>query len=168
MRVGIVSDTHGFLDPRIGELVTGCDLAVHAGDIGSAQILYELKPRGGKVIAVRGNNDTAQKWPEGDGAVLDALADDVSIELPGGRLVVVHGHRAGPLKRRHERLRNRYAGARAIVYGHSHRLVCDQNCRPWVLNPGAAGRGRTFGGPSCLVLHARAANWKVKVVRFPV
>ncbi|MFM1890995.1 MAG: hypothetical protein RLZ44_72, partial [Pseudomonadota bacterium] len=38
---------------------------------------------------------------------------------------------------------------------------------PWVLNPGAAGRSRTFGGPSCLLLHAGARVWRVETHRFP-
>jgi hypothetical protein len=37
---------------------------------------------------------------------------------------------------------------------------------PWVLNPGAAGRTRTYGGPSCLLLIAGETDWKVEVHRF--
>ena len=33
LRIGIVSDTHGHLDPRIAALIEDCDIAVHAGDI---------------------------------------------------------------------------------------------------------------------------------------
>ena len=57
--------------------------------------------------------------------------------------------------------------ARAVVYGHTHRLLCDQLEEPWVLNPGAAGQVRTFGGPSCLVLHAEPLAWHVESIRFP-
>jgi hypothetical protein len=35
-----------------------------------------------------------------------------------------------------------------------------------VLNPGAAGRTRTYGGPSCLLLIAGETDWKVEVHRF--
>lgn len=165
MRIGVISDTHGFLDARIMEIIGRCDLAVHAGDIGNAGVLEQLRPRREQILAVRGNNDTPQKWPRTDAAVLDGLPDEVAVDLPGGCLVVVHGHRNGPPRRRHAKLRTRYPDARVIVYGHSHRLVCDQDQRPWVLNPGAAGRSRTFGGPSCLVLHVRATRWRVEGVR---
>ncbi len=167
MRVGILSDTHGFLDPRIIDIVHDCDLAVHAGDIGNARVLQVLRVRGKRVMAVRGNNDTKQKWPREDRSALDALPDDLSVDLPGGCLVAVHGHNAGRPARRHTILRNLYPDARAIVYGHSHRLICDRSKRPWVLNPGAAGKNRTFGGPSCLVLSALHSNWRVEVFRFP-
>ena len=43
IRVAIISDTHGFVDPRITDIVRACDLAVHAGDIGNAQVLQALR-----------------------------------------------------------------------------------------------------------------------------
>lgn len=167
LRVAILSDTHGALDARIAAQVLQCDVAVHAGDIGNAAVLTALQPRGGRVLAVRGNNDTAAKWPPADHAVLNGLAESALLELPGGILAVVHGHRAGGTAERHARLRRQFPAARAIVYGHSHRLVCDRDAPVWVLNPGAAGRARTFGGPSCLVLHAGIRVWRVEILRFP-
>jgi predicted phosphodiesterase len=99
--------------------------------------------------------------------MLRGLPMEESLGLPGGTLVITHGHAAGAAKKRHERLRRMYRGARAIAYGHSHRLICDRDEIPWVLNPGSAGRSRTFGGPSCLVLTAREKRWDVEPVRFP-
>ncbi len=167
VRVALLSDTHGTLDPRIGEAVRGCDLAVHAGDIGNAGVLAVLSPRSGRAIAVTGNNDTAAKWPTGDAKTLESLPTVASLELPGGRLVVIHGDRINPAARRHERLRRRFPDARLVVYGHSHRLVCDLGTLPWVVNPGAAGRSRTFGGPSMLILSATPDSWVVHALRFP-
>lgn len=166
-RVALLSDTHGHLDPRIAEVVRGCDVAVHAGDIGGLAVLRALRPRAGRVVAVRGNNDRPRQWPVADRAALDGLPEEALLDLPGGAVVVVHGDRVVPAEERHDRLRRRYAAARAVVYGHSHRLVCDCDDVPWVLNPGAAGRARTFGGPSCLVLDARRGAWHVHVLRFP-
>ena len=166
VRVAILSDTHGFLDSRVAELVATCDVVVHAGDIGGASVLKSLLPRQRGVLAVRGNNDTPDRWPMGEAAMLDRLPFEAVLDLPGGRLVVVHGDRAGGSQRRHDRLRKTYPEARVIVYGHSHRLTCDQGQNPWVLNPGAAGRSRTFGGPSCLLLVAGKKNWRVEKVRF--
>ncbi|MCF7990416.1 MAG: metallophosphatase family protein [Thiohalocapsa sp.] len=165
MRIAIVSDTHGVLDHRIERLVAGCDIAVHGGDIGSADVLARLQPRSGRVHAVIGNNDIPHKWPEHDRGLLARLPELARVALPGGELVVVHGHRL-PANGRHGRLRERYAGAKAIVYGHSHRLVADRDAEPWVLNPGAAGRTRTYGGPSCMVLSASERQWTLAVHRF--
>lgn len=168
MRVAILADTHGRLDPRIEALVRGCDIAVHGGDIGNAGILARLQPRSGQVYAVRGNNDVARKWPDGEQVVLEQLPERAEVELPGGTLVVVHGHQSAKACGRHARLRREHPSARAIVYGHSHRLVVDRDALPWVLNPGAAGRARTYGGPSCMILGATATDWQVTSHRFEV
>ncbi|BAU48951.1 phosphodiesterase [Sulfurifustis variabilis] len=166
-QVALLADTHGYLDPRIADVVRECDLAVHAGDIGGAPVIRAMRPRAGRVVAVRGNNDSPRSWGADGRAALSALPEEAHLDLPGGRIVVVHGDRVTPAARRHERLRRLYGDARAVVYGHSHRLVCDCETLPWVLNPGAAGRARTFGGPSCLVLDARRDSWRVRVLRFP-
>lgn len=166
-RIALLSDTHGYLDPRVADVVSDCDFAVHAGDIGGLAVLGAMRPRGGHVVAVRGNNDSPRQWRESERNALNALPEEARLDLPGGAVVVVHGDRVLPASRRHDRLRRRYIDARAVVYGHSHRLVCDCDEVPWVLNPGAAGRARTFGGPSCLVLDARRDAWRVRVLRFP-
>lgn len=166
-RIALLSDTHGYIDPRVADVVRGCDFAVHAGDIGGLAVLRAMRPRAGQVVAVRGNNDNARQWRAVERSALDSLPEEARLDLPGGTVVVVHGDRVVPASQRHDRLRRRYADARAVVYGHSHRLVCDCEDVPWVLNPGAAGRARTFGGPSCLVLDARRDAWRVRVLRFP-
>lgn len=164
VRVALIADTHGVLDPRLRALIDDCDACVHAGDIGGGAVLAAITPRGGHVVAVRGNNDVAAKWPEVDRHSLARLPDEAALDLPGGRLVVVHGDQY-PARDRHKRLRRAYPDAQALVYGHSHRLVCDRDIRPWVLNPGAAGRTRTYGGPSCLILTAARAGWEIESVR---
>ncbi len=165
LRIAILADTHGHLDPRIADLVAECDMAVHGGDIGGAEVLAGMRPRAGHIYAVRGNNDVADKWPADQRGLLAQIPDRAECELPGGRLVVVHGHRM-PARGRHARLRRELPGARAVVYGHSHRLIADLDAEPWVLNPGAAGRSRTFGGPSCLILLAAESAWRLEVHRF--
>ena len=164
MRVAILADTHGFLDPRISDLVSRCDVAVHAGDIGGADVLLAMQPRE-EVVAIRGNNDTPEKWLAAEHQMLATLPREASVELPGGLLIVVHGDEHYSLEERHERYRRRYAHARAVVYGHSHRLSTDFEERPWILNPGAAGRTRTHGGPSCLFIECEPNGWRVETLR---
>lgn len=166
LKVALLSDTHGVLDGRIAEVIEGSDCIVHAGDIGDAEVLHRLARLGGKVVAVRGNNDTPSRWPQQDHDILSALPYERTITLPGGEIMVVHGHRINPAAKRHAGLRRRYPQVRAVVYGHSHRLVEDIEEEPWILNPGAAGRARTYGGPSCLLLHIKAEQWHVEHHRF--
>lgn len=166
MRIAIVSDTHGLLDERIARLLGGVDLALHAGDVGDAGVLDLLAERCAQVVAVRGNNDVPEKWPTVQHSRLSGLPEQVCVQVPGGTIALVHGHRAGPPRRRHERLRKQFPHARLVVYGHSHRACMDRSARPWVLNPGVAGRARTYGGPSLVLLSAEASGWRLRTRRF--
>ena len=56
MRVGLVSDTHGLVDPRLREALAGCDLVLHAGDVVGEEVLLALRAIA-PVTAVRGNCD---------------------------------------------------------------------------------------------------------------
>lgn len=152
-RIGIVADSHGAIDARIVRALGGCDVVVHAGDIGGADILASLDAP--VIAAVYGNNDTPQRW----GGAEVALPESVCIDVRGGALVVIHGHQFPQAKRRHAQLRARYPDARFIVYGHSHRRCIDDALLPWVINPGASGRARTFGGASAVMLVWRRRRW---------
>lgn len=167
IRIALLADTHGFVDPRVLEVAATCELVVHAGDVGDGAVLARMRRAGSAVRAVRGNNDTPEKWPRGQRRVLRRLPERIQLALPGGVLVVVHGDRVLPAAGRHVKLRRLYPHARAIVYGHTHRLVCDRDAVPWILNPGAAGRARTFGGPSCILLKIGGRGWRVQPQRFP-
>lgn len=160
MRAALLADTHGWLDPRIADIARDCDIVVHAGDIGGADILTTLAENGAHVVAVSGNNDTPRHWPVAERDTLDRLVETAAVDLPGGRLEVVHGHRL-PARNRHRRLRERAPDAAAIVIGHSHRRVIEYTPTPWILNPGAAGRSRAYGGPGCFVLNAASGQWSI-------
>ncbi|TCO81405.1 hypothetical protein EV699_10836 [Plasticicumulans lactativorans] len=164
MRVLIVADTHGRLAAAIARLAGEVDLVVHGGDVGAAAVLAALAAGGARVVAVRGNNDTPAQWPPGEAALPATLPVQLECPLPGGVLAVCHGD-AAAAPGRHAWLRRRFPEARAIVYGHSHRLLVDTAGTPWLLNPGAAGRARTYGGPSCLLLEARPDGWDVQAHR---
>lgn len=160
--VGILSDSHGYLDPRIAAAVNRCDYIIHAGDIFNAGVLQQLSPRR-QLIAVAGNNDIPAVWDAEERETVDSLPDKAQLELAGGLLIVEHGHRLGNHPD-HDQLRWDHAEARLIVYGHTHHRVIDQQAEPWVVNPGASGKVRTHGGPSCLLLHASDEKWTFETI----
>ncbi len=160
--VGILSDSHGYLVPEIRKTVNQCDYIVHAGDISNAQVLEQLQPKQG-LVAVAGNNDYPAAWKNEEATIAHALPDIAKLELPGGLLIVEHGHRLGNHPS-HNQFRKDYSKARLIVYGHTHRRVIDQSAEPWVVNPGASGKTRTHGAPSCLILHASLQAWSIEEV----
>jgi len=163
--VALLGDTHGHLDDRVAAVATACDMVVHTGDVGGDSILETLAAEGARIIAVAGNNDTPLHWAGDEARRLPQLPAEAMVDLPGGTLVVVHGHRLRA-RDRHARLRRAHPEATAVVYGHSHRLALDTESVPWVLNPGAAGRSRTYGGPACVVLECTDRRWALHAHRF--
>ncbi len=162
--VGILSDSHGYLDPRVAEVVNQCDYIIHAGDIFNAHVLEQLKPKR-QLIAVAGNNDYPAFWEVSEVDIVKALPKESVLELPSGTIVIEHGHRLGNHPE-HSDFRKDHAEARLVVYGHTHKRVVDQDTQPWVVNPGASGKIRNHGGPSCLVLHASEDEWTIDTVLF--
>ena len=164
-RIVIISDTHGYLHPEIHKLVNNSDLVVHAGDIGDARVIDSLFPDSGEVVAVRGNNDLPFLWPSNQSNRLSEIPLVNRVEVPGGVISVEHGDRFG-YSPDHQALRSDHPDARLIVYGHTHHMVIDEEQEPWVVNPGAAGNSRTYGGSSCLVLQASESRWKLESFKF--
>ena len=140
-RIGLISDTHGKLRPGVFRKLRDVDVILHAGDIGSPEIITELEAIA-PVHAVHGNTD---------GLDVRAVAPEmVNVELGGKRFTIVHGHLLGTPTPRG--LRAAYSGCDVLVYGHTHRPLVDDTTTPLVINPGAAGPARFNLKPSVAVL----------------
>jgi putative phosphoesterase len=126
MIIGVISDTHGLLRPEAVELLRGSEHIIHAGDIGSPDIVPALK-KIAPVTAIRGNVDT-QSWAS-------RFAETEVVELAGLHIFVIHDVNALDLN-------PRAAGFAAVISGHSHQPK--QETRDGVLyfNPGSAGPRR--------------------------
>ncbi len=77
--IGVISDTHGLLRSEAVAQLQGCQLIVHAGDIGNPKILEELR-RSTPLVAVRGNCD-AGPW-------VAALRETEVVDIAGVSLFV--------------------------------------------------------------------------------
>ena len=141
MKIGLISDTHGVLRPRVFDIFDGVDLILHAGDVGRMDIIVELETIA-PVHAVLGNTDSAALRPR--------VRDEVILELEGHRVTVVHGHELGSPNA--ARLRAAYPDADVIVYGHTHRQRVDERDGCTIVNPGAAGAARFDLKPSVAIL----------------
>ncbi len=166
-KVAIISDTHGHIDAGIIEIIKKCDSVIHAGDICGAHVLSQLSEICDDVTAVTGNNDAPGLWHESETEIVSQIPRTATIALPGGTICVEHGHIHGMHQPEHESLRLAHPEARVIIYGHTHTMLIDDEHKPWVVNPGAAGSTRTRGGPSCLVLTAvEKGEWDIEMIRF--
>ena len=124
--VGVISDTHGLLRPEALEALDGVDLIVHAGDIGSPQIIDALRKLA-PVFAIRGNVDR--------GIWADEFSATEIVEVDDLLLYVLHD--LGQLD-----LDPAAAGFRVVIYGHSHDPQVAEKQGVVYLNPGSAGPRR--------------------------
>ncbi len=139
MLLGVVSDTHGYLDPRVIELLRGVDHILHAGDIGDASIIEDLSCIA-PVTTVRGNNDKT--------GPASLFPDEVTLELGGRTVYLTHQVKVpkGPQDPANKRYSD--AGIDVVVYGHSH-IAFQTTLGPVLFfNPGAAGKRRFKVVPS--------------------
>ena len=135
MRLGVVSDTHGWVHPELATVFTGVDAILHAGDVGPPHVLKALEEIA-PVHAVYGNIDGPP--------VRKALAPEaLALDLGGVRFWMTHiGGRPG---RWAKGIRERLQLIRPDVFvcGHSHILRIERVASlggMLYLNPGAAGR----------------------------
>ncbi|KAB0489372.1 metallophosphoesterase family protein [Pseudomonas vancouverensis] len=135
MKIGVISDTHGLLRPEALVALQGCQQIIHAGDIGSAEILEQLAAIA-PLRVVRGNNDMDSTWA---GHLPDVLQFDVN----GWRTLLVHDIADVP--------GDLDAGIRLIITGHSHKPLLEWREEKLFVNPGSAGR-RRFRLPVTLAL----------------
>src|ERR1700751_4700189 len=124
--IGVISDTHGLLRPEAVEVLRGVSLILHAGDVGTPEVLEKLREIA-PVMAVRGNVDR--------GAWASTLQHSEVIESEGVSIYMVHILDELDLK-------PEAAGFSAVVYGHSHKPACELSNGVLYFNPGSAGPRR--------------------------
>lgn len=122
----MISDTHGLLRPAALDNLRGVHAIVHAGDVGDAEILTQLR-QVAPVTAVRGNIDTAA-WSEN-------LPETEVLEIGGVSLYVLHNVQELDLD-------PSAAGFAAVIFGHSHKPVIEMRKDVLFFNPGSAGPRR--------------------------
>lgn len=124
--IGVISDTHGELHPRVREIFEGVDLIVHAGDVGGLHILVELEAIA-PVLVARGNTDT--------GSWAHDLPERASFRVGNTLGVVVHDLRQADLP----------DSAAVVISGHTHRPAVERRRGALHVNPGSASDSRSRG-----------------------
>jgi len=132
-RIGLLSDTHGYIDERITDYLSACDEIWHAGDIGSTYILETLekiKP----IKAVYGNIDDKNIR-----AIIPEIQEFVCEETK-----VLMKHIGGYPNHYDKSIFNRIQETkpRLFISGHSHilKVIYDQKLGLLHINPGAVGK----------------------------
>jgi putative phosphoesterase len=144
MKIGVLSDTHGFLDPRVETIFAGVDHILHAGDIGDPMLELELKFLAPATL-VLGNNDQGMAFKETE---LVTLADKKFLlhHIVNPRAL------ADPLKARLRRDR-----PDVVVFGHTHKKFAEMVDGVFFFNPGYAGKPKFGAERSVALLHVHGA-----------
>ncbi len=124
--IGVISDTHSLLRQSAIKALEKSDLIIHAGDIGSQEILDSLKSIA-PVVAVRGNVD--------HGTWANHLKHSEVVEIGAVSFYVLHNLDELDLD-------PKAAGFNAVISGHSHRPSIENKIDVHFLNPGSAGPRR--------------------------
>ena len=148
MRIGVISDTH--VPDRQSEIpeailsgLQGVDMIIHAGDLTDIRVMDVLEGIA-LVHAVSGNMDS---WP-----VKSSLKPTLTLKVLDKTIVVFHGI-ASHLGTE-DAARKAYPDADCVVFGHTHRSLCDREGKTLIFNPGTASR--IFGSrPSYGILTIR-------------
>ena len=124
--IGVIADTHKLLRPEAAAYLQGCELIIHAGDIGSPDIIATLEQIA-PVIAIRGNIDK--------GSWADAYPCTERVDAENRSIYVVHNLqelRIDPFQ----------AGFDVVISGHSHKPQIRREGGVLYVNPGSAGPRR--------------------------
>lgn len=125
-KIGVISDTHGLLRENVSEIFKGCDLIIHAGDIGGTEIIENLE-KVAPVVAVKGNCDRGE-WSY-------KLKKTQVIEFGETLIYVIHNSRDVDIDLK-------ASGFKVLISGHSHNPSSIILNNILFLNPGSAGPRR--------------------------
>ena len=146
MRIGVISDTHNYLDPQIETLFAGVDHILHAGDIGRPALLLHLEQIA-PVTAVGGNTDDP-----------GFRYSETAVAQLASRTFLLH-HIVNPHKLSDAlRFRIARAAAKVVVFGHTHKPFCEEIGGVTFFNPGYAGKQRFNDRRSVAILHCEPAG----------
>ncbi|HEX6544680.1 MAG TPA: metallophosphoesterase family protein [Bryobacteraceae bacterium] len=146
--IGLISDTHGLLRPEAAAALRGCDVIIHAGDVGKSTILDQLR-RIAPVVAVRGNIDKAPGATE--------LQTTAMLEAGPAMIYVLHDIHDLDLD-------PASAGFHIVVSGHSHKPSKLVRSGVLYVNPGSAGPRRFRLPVTVARLHLSHDPWTVDFI----
>jgi putative phosphoesterase len=150
--VGVISDTHGLIRPEAIHALRGCDLLIHAGDIGDPEVLERLRALA-PLTVVRGNIDN-EAWAT-------RIPPTEVVEVDGRHLYVLHDLSQLDLD-------PVAAGFEAIVSGHSHRPSTERRDGVLYLNPGSAGPRRFKLPVTVALVKVTRDELRPEIVELPV
>jgi len=143
MRIGVISDTHGMLRPKVREAFSKVERIIHCGDVGPRHVLDHLETLAPVSVAY-GNTDGFDIRLESSRVV--------RLDWSGKTIIALHGDQFGmPTPRK---LQDEFPDADVILFGHTHKPLIELlDDSVTIMNPGAAGAVRNHCRPSVGILN---------------
>lgn len=145
-RIGVLADTHGKVRDEVVEILRGCDVILHAGDINTPKVMERLREIA-PLFIVRGNAD--KEWAE-------ELPESLSEEICGLRVFMVHNKKHMPKEMEEYDL---------AVFGHSHKYEVRREGKCLYLNPGSCGPRRFSQPVTMAVVEVEEETGNVQVFK---
>lgn len=133
LKIGLISDSHGYLDHTTLKHLAEVDEIWHAGDVGDAGIL-DLLPQNKRLRGVYGNID--------DGAVQEILPEWLEFEAEGVKILMTHIGGKPPKYAKGVKERIKSSKPQVFICGHSHicKVELDRELNCLYMNPGSVGQ----------------------------
>ena len=136
------------------EKISAAEALIHAGDFSAASVLEELEALCPVVLGVHGNVD--------DTELRRRLPESLEIEIGGHPVALIHD--AGPQQDRLARMRARFPDADAVVFGHSHLPLHEEEGDFQIFNPGSPTERRRAPRASIGLLHSSPSGLRFEHV----
>ena len=157
--IAVISDTHlpkgeREIPVRCLELMAAAELIVHAGDFCKVAVLEQIERIGPPLIAVQGNVD--------EKSIRDRLPVEAAFEVGGHKVSVIHD--AGARKGRLARMRRKFPGSDAVIFGHSHIPLHEAEAGFQIFNPGSPTEKRRAPAHTMGLIHPDPDGPKFELV----
>ncbi len=147
-KIGVISDTHGKLNPQIPTVFKGVDHIIHAGDICGEDVLENLE-KIASVTAVKGNMDF--------GELSFKLSATETIELGNALVYILHIPHMIDIEPDEK-------GLNVIITGHTHIPRIETRKNVLYLNPGSATFPKQQSSPTVAFLHIDGTKINAEII----
>lgn len=145
MKIGVISDNHGYINPNVYAIFDGVAQILHAGDIGSEDIITSLEAIA-PVHAIHGNIDTfplTARYPE-----------VLALEIQGIKICMIHHFISLKISVIQNAIRKFPENKLdLLICGHSHQAKLQRIDDVLIFNPGSAGKRRFSLRPAVGIVH---------------
>ncbi|HEY6976681.1 MAG TPA: metallophosphoesterase family protein [Chitinophagaceae bacterium] len=132
-QIGLISDTHNYLDDRVFRYFEKCDEIWHAGDFGSAELANKLKAFK-PIKGVYGNIDGSD--------IKNEFPEMLCWDCENVKVLMIHIGGYPPIYNSKSKILLAQYKPQLFISGHSHilKILYDDKLKCLHMNPGAAGR----------------------------